>query len=57
MAELIKMSFGLWIPVGPGKHVLGRGAHWHHLVNRIEPSMWSGDVAFLSNYFDHLINL
>jgi len=30
------------------------GAQWRHLANTIEPSMCSGDAAFLSNYFDHL---
>jgi len=30
------------------------GAHWRHLVNTTEPSMCSGDVAFLSNYFEHM---
>ena len=31
------------------------GAHWLNLVNTIEPSMCHGDVAFLANYFDHLL--
>ena len=31
--------------VGSRKHVLGRGAHWCHLANTIEPSMCGGDAA------------
>ena len=31
------------------------GAHWHNVANMIEPSMCGGDVAFLSNCFDHLL--
>jgi len=37
------------------KYVLDGGAHWHHLVNTIEPSMCGGDAAFFSNYVDHLL--
>ena len=37
---------GMWTWVGPRMHVLVGGAHWHHLVNRIEPSMCGGDEAF-----------
>jgi len=54
MAEPIKMPFGLWIPMGPRKHVTW-DAHWRHLANTIEPSVCGGDVAFLSNYFDYLL--
>jgi len=53
-AKTTEMPFGVWTLVGPKKHVLDGGAHWHHLANTIEPSMCGGDVAFLSNYFDHL---
>jgi len=31
------------------------GAHWRHLANMIEPSTRGGKVAFLSNFFDHLL--
>jgi len=50
------MPLGIWIRVGPRKHVLG-GVHtsgWRHLMNTTEPSMCGGDAALLSNYFDHL---
>jgi len=49
----------MWTGVGPRKHVglLNGGAHWRNLTNTIEPSMCGGDVAFLSNYFDHLLLL
>jgi len=30
------------------------GAHWRHLMNTTEPSMCSGDAAFLSSYFEHM---
>jgi len=40
--------------MGPRKHVLDTGAHWHNLTSTTEPSMCGGDAAFLSNYFDHL---
>jgi len=43
----------MWTPVSPRKH--GWGAHWHNLVNTIEPSKCGGNVAFLANYFDHLL--
>jgi len=39
------MPFGIWTQVGPRKHVLGRGAHWHHLANTIGPSMCGSDAA------------
>jgi len=54
MAEPIEIPSALWTPVGPRKHVLQGGAHWHHLANTTEPSVCGGDAAFLSNYFDHL---
>ena len=55
MAEPIEMSFGVWIRVGPRKHVsLDRGAHWRILANTIEQSTCGGDATFFSNYFDHL---
>jgi len=41
----------------PMKHVLDGGAHWCNLVNTIELSMCGSNVAFLSNYFDHLLLL
>jgi len=31
------------------------GAHRRNLVNTTEPPMYSGDAAFSSNYFDHLL--
>ena len=33
------------------------GAHWCHLANTTEPSVCGDDVAFLSNYFEHLFNI
>ena len=38
MAECIEMPFGLWIQVGPRKHVLGAvhtGATWRIPLNRL----------------------
>ena len=55
MAELIEMPFGMWTWVVPRKHVLDGGAHSRNLANAINPSMCSGDVAFLSNFSDHLL--
>jgi len=52
MAEMIEVLFGLWVWVGPRKHVLIAGAHWRHLANAIELSMCGSDAAFLSNYGD-----
>jgi len=40
MAEEIEMPFGMWTRVGPVKHVLHTGAHWRHLANTAEPSMF-----------------
>jgi len=54
-AEPIEMPFGLWTRVGPGNHVLHGGTHWCNLANTIEPYMCSGDAAFLSHCFDHLL--
>jgi len=56
-AEATNMPFGLWTRVGPRKHALGGGAHLRHLTNTIEPSVCGGNAAFLSNYFDHLLNI
>ena len=39
------MPLGIWIRVGPRKHVLGWDAHWRHLANTVEPSMCGGDAA------------
>jgi len=52
-AEPIEMPFEMLIMMGPRKHV----PHWCHLANTIEPSMCGSSVAFLSNYFDHLLLL
>jgi len=46
MAEPIEMPFGLWIRMGPRKHVLHGGARWRNLANAIEPSMCGGDAVF-----------
>jgi len=56
MAEPIEMPFGLWTPVDLRKHVLC-GMHRRYLAIATEPSLWGGDAAFLSNYFDHLLLL
>ena len=51
-AEPIEMPFGMWTQMGPWKH--------HQmgciLANTTERSMCGGDAAFLSNYFDDLLN-
>jgi len=47
--------FGMWIRVGPRKHVLDGSEHWRHLANTTEPSLCGGYATFLSNYFDHLL--
>jgi len=59
MAGPITMPFGLWsVESGGLKEAFSRwGAHWRHLANAIEPSVFGGNVAFLSNYFDHLLLL
>jgi len=50
-AKLIDMSFRVWTLVGPMKHVIGGGSHWHHLANTNElskkVSMQGGDADFL----------
>jgi len=46
MAVLMEMPFGMWTQVGQRKHMLDVGAHWHNLVNTIEPSMCGGNAAF-----------
>ena len=54
-AERIEMLFGMWTWISPRKHILDGGAvgaHWRHLENTSESSMWGGDAAFLSKYFD-----
>jgi len=56
MDEPIKMSLGTLTQVGLRKHVVDGDAHWRNLANTTEPSMCGGDVAFLSNYFNHLLN-
>jgi len=40
MAELIEKPFRLWTRVGIRKNVLHGGAHWRHLTNMIQPSMF-----------------
>jgi len=35
---------------------IGWGAHWRHLTNATEPSVFGGD-GLMSNYFDHLLVL
>ena len=57
MAELTKMPFGLCTLVDPRKHVFDASARWRHLANTIEPCMCGGDVAFLSNYFAHMLSV
>jgi len=52
-AEPIELPFGLWTRVTQGSVMLHVGAHSHHVLNKMEPSMCGGDAAFLSNYFDH----
>ena len=44
-AVRIEMPFGMWTQVGPGNLLLDGSAHWHNLVNTIEPSVWDGDAA------------
>ena len=43
--------------MGPRKHVLDDGAHWHSLADTMESSTYGVDAAFLSNSFDHLLLL
>jgi len=51
MAELVDLPFGLWTQVGRRKHKFSRirqvepmcphgKAHWHYLVNTIEPAIF-----------------
>jgi len=42
MAESIEMPFGLWTLSGGPMEALHGGAHWRHLANTIEPSMFVG---------------
>jgi len=57
-AEPIDLSFGLWTRVGRRKHKFNRirnrqvapmcprgKAHWRHLANTIEPTVYGGDAA------------
>jgi len=53
-AEPTEMPFGLSTRVSPRKHALNEDAHWRNLTNTIEPLMYGGDAAYLSNYFDYL---
>jgi len=55
MAEPIEMSFVVWTQLDQRKHVRW-AAHWRNLANATEPSMCGFDAAFLSNYFDHLLD-
>jgi len=43
-AEPIKMPFGFWSWMSPGKHVLHRGAHWRNLANTIELYLFDGSA-------------
>ena len=43
--------------MSPRKHVLDGDAHWCNRLNTIEPSVFVGSAAFLSDYFDHLLIL
>ena len=42
---------------GGARDVFHAGAHWRHLANTIELYMCGSDVAFLSNYFGHLLSV
>jgi len=44
-AEPIEMPFAVWTRVGPMKPVLYVCAHWRHLANTVEPSVYGGDAA------------
>jgi len=53
-AEPIEIPFGLWIRMGPRKHAFD-GVHTGEICQiMIELSMFGGDAAFFSNYFDHV---
>jgi len=54
-AELIQMLFGFWT-WGGSKACIRWESTFVNLANTSEPSMSNGDAAFLSNYFDHLLN-
>jgi len=58
-AEPINLPFGLWTRVGRRKHKFNRihqvapmchygRAHWRHLTNTTEPSVYGGDVALIN---------
>ena len=47
-AEPIKMPFGMWTRVGPRKPVLKGVAHWCHLLNATEPSMFDNLLSMIS---------
>jgi len=49
-------QYSVWyVDLGRSKKaLLDGGAQWHHLANTIKFFFYSGDVAFLLNYFDHL---
>jgi len=49
IAEPIEMPFGLSTRVGLRKRIRW-GAHWRHLENTTEASIFRGDAAFSSNY-------
>jgi len=44
MAEPVEMPFGMWTRLGPRNHVFD-GAHWRHLANTVEPSVFGSDAA------------
>jgi len=63
-AEPIEMSFGTWTQVDPRQHVsilIGWGSHWRNLANTIDNRTvhvtCGGGAAFLSDYFDHLLDV
>jgi len=43
MDEPVEMPLRLWI-WGPIKHELHEGAHWRHVANTIEPSVFGGSA-------------
>jgi len=45
------------VDLGGSKEPLDEGAHRRNLANTIEQSMCDGDAAFLSNYFEHLLDV
>jgi len=65
-AEPINLPFRLWTRLGQRQHKFScichvapmcqRGrAHWHHVVNTIEPSICGGNVVICQTYFDRLL--